>query len=187
MTFGTQPARLRARQSLLYLSPGIVDIDGPQRMPMPQAIITPPVIEDSMLVFDDVETRAILTFFWPRLSADFNKMTISTEVRRFAQAILVAAIDASYSLGWIDSLFSSVSKPANLPALGKKLARNFVKHWWKHAKAKDLESVKVYESVRRVVANNFGQTVRMLVLDNTAKARLGPFVVASVGATLAWV
>lgn len=154
---------------------------------MPSDIITPPVIEDSQLIFDDKETISILTFFWPSLATDIGRMTVSNEARKFAQALLIAAIDGSYALGWMEALFASVSKPANLPALGKKLARNFVKHWWKHAKLKDLENVKIYDTVRETVARNFRSSISELLVELRAQVRLQPFVVTSVGNKKAWV
>lgn len=114
-------------------------------------------------------------------------MTVSTEARRFAQALFVAAIDASSALGWVDTLFASVSRPANLSALGKKLARNFVKHWWKNAKVKDLDNVKIYDTVRETVARNFRTSMDVLLAELTAQIRLQPFVVTSVGNKKAWV
>lgn len=154
---------------------------------MPSVIITPPVIDDSQLLFDEKETIAILSFFWPTLASQFNQMTVTTETRKLAQSLLIAAIDASYSLGWVDALFSTVSKPANLAALGKKLAKNFTKHWWKHAKVKDLENVKIYDTVRRSIALKFRSEVTMMLEGATAQLRLKTFVVTSVGATTAWV
>lgn len=153
---------------------------------MPSVIITPPVIEESQLLFDEKETIAIFSFFWPDKAAAFNEMTVTTGARQLAQTILIAAIDASYAMGWVDALFRSVSKPTNLAGLGKKLAKNFVKHWWKHAKVKDLENVKIYETVRRSVALKFLTDVNMFLHGLSAQLRLTPFVVTSVGATKVW-
>lgn len=114
-------------------------------------------------------------------------MAVTTGARQLAQTILISAIDASYAMGWIEALFRTVSKPANLAGLGKKLAKNFVKHWWKHARVKDLENVKIYETVRMTVARQFRSDARMFLEGISARLRVTPFVVTSVGATTAWV
>lgn len=62
---------------------------------MTQTIVPPPVA-DAQLLFDDVETRDILRFFWPHHAARIAGLTLTNDVRRFAQTILIAAIDASY-------------------------------------------------------------------------------------------
>lgn len=154
---------------------------------MPSVIITPPVIEESQLLFDEKETIVILSFFWPEKTDSFNEMAVTTGARQLAQTIFITAIDASYAMGWVDALFRSVSKPTSLAGLGKKLAKNYIKHWWKHAKVKDLENVKIYESVRKTVALKFLADMSMFLNGISAQLRMTPFVVTSVGATTAWV
>jgi len=116
-------------------------------------LITLPDINESELVFNEEETRDILRFFWPTYSGHINRMEISTHVRRMAQGLLVSAIDASYGLGFVDALFTTVAKPGkSLASMGKKLARRYAKHIWKHATETDLQEAKIYEAIRKAIA-----------------------------------
>jgi hypothetical protein len=154
---------------------------------MPQVII-PPVIADADLLFDEVETREILTFFWAHLTTQINNMTTTNEVRRFAQSLLIAAIDASYAMGYVDILFTTVANPrGGLKKMGQKLAKQFVSYWWKHAQQKDLQSAKIYESVRRTVSHNFAGPFQVLLVENSACVRLAPFYIFAGNPMRVWV
>ena len=121
---------------------------------MGSVLINVPDISDNDLVFDEDETRRILKFFWPNMANDIDEMTISNDARRLAQTALVAAIDGSYALGFIDALFQTMVRPGpGIRSLAGKLAHRFVKHWWKHTKQRDLENVRIYDSVKNPVAN----------------------------------
>jgi len=114
-----------------------------------------PVISDSELVFDATETREILRFFWPSDASSIARMTISNDVRRFAQALLIVAVDASYAIGFLDILVNVLfrRKPgASIRSLVRKLTRRYVRHWWKHATADDLREAKIYDTVRATIA-----------------------------------
>jgi hypothetical protein len=132
---------------------------------MSSILLTPPNdIQDIQLIFDDDETRQILIFFWPEKSNNINSLSISTGVRRFAQSILIAAIDASYAMGFIDRLFTTITNPrGGLKAMAKKLARSYVKHWWKHTQQIDLQDARIYETVRAAVARNFRTPIEEFV------------------------
>jgi hypothetical protein len=128
------------------------------------SIAPPNDISDVQLVFGEDETRRILVFFWPYLSSKINALNIDTEVRRFAQSILIAAIDASYAMGFVHKLFTTITNPrGGLKAMGKKLARSYVKHWWKHTKQTDLQDARIYETVRNAVAGAYGPQIRMFI------------------------
>ncbi|MCW7540491.1 hypothetical protein OOT46_21950 [Aquabacterium sp. A7-Y] len=150
------------------------------------ATVSPVDIGDSELIFDDLETKQILKFFWPHRASRIDLMEVSTEVRRFAQTLLIAAIDASYAMGYIESLFRTVAKPAGLGKMGLKLARRYVRHWWKHATLKDLQDVRIYESVRSRLAVNFKTDMDMLLTDQSLARRLSPFQMASTASPFAW-
>lgn len=131
--------------------------------------VTPPDIPDSALIFDAEETRTILCFFWPGEAGAIRDISVSNDVRRFAQTILIAAIDASYAMGFVDALVDSVRSPSGgLKKLGKKLARNFGKQWFKHATQDDLEDVKVYYTVRNVIAIRY-RTALLEVMQRMAR------------------
>lgn len=159
-----------------------------ERSPMTQVII-PPSVSDSDLVFDEAETRQILAFFWPQphLASQIGSMTTTNEVRRFAQSLLIAAVDASYAMGYVEILFTTVANPrGGLKKLGQKLAKRFISHWWKHTKPQDLENIRIYESVRRTVSYNFAGPFQVLLAENSARVRLVPFYLVAGGPSQAW-
>ena len=155
---------------------------------MGSIIVTAPDIPESELVFSDDETRDILKFFWPNLASGIDAMVIDTETRRLAQMLLIAAIDASYAMGFVEALFTTVAKPGrSLGAMGKKLATKFVKHWWKHATQTDLMNAKVYDSIRKEVARQCRTAVDMRLHGIAKAAPLHPFyMVVSTTPVLAW-
>lgn len=116
-------------------------------------LIQVPDFGDDELVFSETETRQILCFFWPGRRAPIAELDIGPDVRRLAQTALIAAIDGSHAVGYVESLFRTVVNPgAGISSLAKKLARRFVKHWWKHTTQTDLDDVRIYESVRVDIA-----------------------------------
>lgn len=120
---------------------------------MGSLLINVPDIADADLAFNEDETRQILVFFWPSQSSTIDQMTLGTEARRLAQTALVAAIDGSYGMGYVEALFRTVARPGSgIKSMARKLGQRFVKHWWKHATQKDLDDVRIYESVRVAIA-----------------------------------
>ena len=114
-----------------------------------------PELSDAELIFDDGETRQILKFFWPEKADDIDKAPMSNDLRRLAQTMLIAAVDASYAMGWVDATFRSLTRPgAGIKSLCQKLARRCAKHWFKHATQRDLMEAKIYLIVRRQLANS---------------------------------
>ncbi len=124
---------------------------------MGNIVLTIPDFADDQLGFDDVETQQILCFFWPADQAAINALTeVSGDLKRLAQTALVAAIEGTYAMGFIDTAWSSLR---GVPTLGvakwaRKLASKLVRYTWRHAKQKDLKNTQVYESVRARVAVN---------------------------------
>lgn len=152
-----------------------------------------PEFAESELLFDESETRQILRFFWPEHIIPINALTVENGIRNFAQGLLVAAIDSSYAMGFIHILFDVVvrGRPgfSGLKAMGRKLAKRYAAHWWRHARKQDLEDVKIYQAVRLTLRNNF-QPVINDVIQNTgltpnaaalyAKLRCVPILIAPV-------
>jgi hypothetical protein len=151
-------------------------------------LIQPPGIPDAMLVFNEEETRQILRFFWPHLNAEIGALEITNPKRRFAQQILIAAIDATFALGFMERLLNTVLRPQagfkGLASMGRKLAKSYVKHWWKHASQDDLKNPRVAEAVRRDIARNFKSEVEMLIRDASISPRLAPFYACAMATTL---
>lgn len=145
-------------------------------------IVTPPVVSDGDLLFTEEETRSIFSFYWPDLRSKITEMEITTENRRFGQQLLIIGIDSSYALGFMQSLVQMYLNPRagfkGLVAMGRKLARRYLQHWWKHAKQKDLENPRVAEGVRAAVANRFRSEMDMVILNVRHSPTLRPFTVA---------
>ena len=122
---------------------------------MSSVVLALPHIDEANLVFDESETREILAFFWPHSLAAITGLTITTELRRYAQGLLIVAVDASYAMGFLDILVNVLTKRkpgTSIKNLVKKLVKKNVKHWWKHASDNDLRDAKVYETVRGAIA-----------------------------------
>jgi hypothetical protein len=122
---------------------------------MGNVLVSVPDFAPTELCFDDEETRQILKFFWPDSSAAIDALPASEDARRLAQTAFVAAIDGSYAMGYIEALLTTIAKRnPDIRTLAKRLGRKFVRHWWQNAKAKDLEDVRIYESVRVSIARS---------------------------------
>ncbi len=127
---------------------------------MGSIIITIPDIPDADLIYSEAETRAILKFFWPDYATPIDGLAITNSVRAFAQTALIAAIDGSYAMGYINILWDALTHRVTHPngdirQLARRLARNFIRHWWRHTTQQDLlQNVRIYESVRASVARD---------------------------------
>lgn len=132
------------------------------------------------LIFDENETRDILKFFFKTEASAIAKMQVDDRIRGFAQGLLVEAVDASYAMGFVESLFRATSNPgAGVKKVLQKFGKKALKHWFKHATAKDLMQIKIYETVRRQLELNFKTTFKM-ILNGLAKAgRFGAVVAYS--------
>lgn len=105
-----------------------------------------------MITANDAAT--IINWLWPGSGMSSTSMT-SPQIG-FAQALLVEAIDASYAMGFVESLFRSLSPPpASVQTLVTRFARNAARHWFRHARQQDLMNARIYESVRVTLARNF--------------------------------
>lgn len=121
---------------------------------------------DNELIFDEQETRQILIFFFPYDKDKIDSATINNDIRNFAQAILVEAVDASYAMGYSEALFKSIvsflmsANPAKGPTdFLKTLGRKAMSHWFEHATRTDLMHAKIYDSVRWQLNRNFRDTL----------------------------
>ena len=88
-------------------------------------------------------------------------MEINNRVREFAQGLLLEAVDASYALGFVHSLFGGVFHPgAGFKKILTKFGRKALKHWFKNGSAKDLINIKIYDIVREQLEANFRTILR---------------------------
>lgn len=62
---------------------------------------------DDELILDQDETRLVLKFFWPQQSHRIDGLVVGNDARRLAQSALVAGIDGSYAMGFVEALFRS--------------------------------------------------------------------------------
>ncbi len=128
--------------------------------------------KESDLLFDNEETRSILIFFFPEDAADIDTSEITTELRGFAQGLLIEAVDKSYAMGYMEMIFRAVCSPGkdmkkSLTKLGKKA----LAHWFKHATLHDLLHAKIYDSVRKEITRGFRSP---FVLIRAHASRGGP-------------
>lgn len=118
--------------------------------------------KEEELFFDEEETRIILKFIFKRRDAYIDKLNIDDRLRGFAQGLLIEAVDASYALGFVDALFRSTINPtAGAKKILIKFGKKSFKHWFKHASAKDMMHIKIYERVREQIESKF---VRILIM-----------------------
>jgi hypothetical protein len=154
---------------------------------MGSILISVPDMADGDLVFDETETKQILKFFWPHKSADIDGMTIDNDARRLAQSALIAAIDASYAMGFIDALGRTIVRPGSgIKSLAKKLGRKFIKHWWKHATQRNLEDVKIYDSVKVTIASKLKFRIDATLQGVALKRGNAPFYATNTSVALIW-
>ena len=114
----------------------------------------------SQLIFNESETRIILTFLFPSRAQSIKTAKMTDSLRSFAQGVLLAAVDASYAFSFVDALFGAALRP-NVAAqkVIKKFSQKALKSWFKYAKPKDLSDIKIYESVRRDIDYQFGRAL----------------------------
>lgn len=113
---------------------------------------------DRELVINQAEAASILEFFFggPPLSPN----AVTNDDRKFAQALIVEAINASFQMGFVAALFKSTAKvPSGPKAVIKKFLSESAKHLWKYRSREDLQEMMkepvIYESVRATLARSF--------------------------------
>lgn len=111
------------------------------------------------LILDESETRIVLQFFWPEAPTATRiqeSLTITDPVRELAQALLVEAIDASYQVGFIEAIFRATANPTSSTVkVIKSFGRRAASHWFRHARASDLQNTRVYEFIRKDISRYF--------------------------------
>ncbi len=139
--------------------------------------ITVPDSADHQLVFNDAETKEILGFFWPHLATSVNGMAhVSTAGRRLAQTALIAALEGSYAMGFIDLTFRALGAPkASVVKWARTLAQKLAGYTWRHLKFKDLKDARVYHRVRDAVALKLKTPAEEVVAGAVVHERRGWF------------
>lgn len=154
---------------------------------MGSTLLKIPDLADHELIYNEAETRQILVFFWPGRAQEISELEIDNEARRLAQAALMAAIEGSYAMGFLDALGRTVTQPGSgIKDLAKKLAKNFTRHWWQHTKRHELDNVKIYESVRRSLALHLKHRMDAIQSGIALKRNMTPIFVARKPVELVW-
>ena len=139
---------------------------------MGNILINVPDLSDDDLIYNENETRVILKFFWPSQANKIDAMTIDNDARRLAQTMLIAAIDGTYAMGYVDILQSTLARPARgIGQLARRLAIRFVRHWWRHTQPRHLENVRIYDSIRDAIAGHLRS--RLILLQSGASLKRG--------------
>lgn len=101
------------------------------------------------LKFNEEETKEILLFIFSGTEKSLiDNIVIDNRVRGFAQALLIEAVDASFKIGFIQSLWESTVNPTlPIKKVIQKVAKGFATHYFKHATKSDLRQIKIYEFV----------------------------------------
>lgn len=103
------------------------------------------------LVIDKGQAMEILNFFFG--SFRISREQLTNEDRGFAQALMVEAVDASNSMGKIETLFKSAASPnSSIIAVAKNIVRQSVTSWWKHGRKNE---VVIFDSVKNTLSVNF--------------------------------
>lgn len=125
------------------------------------------------LIFDEQETKEILKFFFQADRQQIESTKITEELRNLAQGLLVAAVDASYAMGWVELTFRWAINPgAGLKKVLQKLTHRAAQYWFKHLKRdQSLADAKIYESVREQLARNFRSAFQIILQAKTEGQR----------------
>jgi hypothetical protein len=112
---------------------------------------------EAELIFDEQETKEILKFFFQADRQQIESTQITNGLRNLALGLLVAAVDASYAMGWVELTFRwAVNPGAGLKKALQKLGLRAARHWFRHLKhGQSLTDAKIYERVRDKLAQNF--------------------------------
>lgn len=116
------------------------------------------------ILLSEEEVRTVFRFFWPSKSGEIDAAVIDFSMSVFAQGLLVEALDATHSMGYLHQLVNALHAailPAKNGSSAVKLIQSFSKkasaHWFKHTTVNDLSRAKIYETVRVSLARSFGR------------------------------
>ncbi len=129
------------------------------------------------LLFDEKETRVILKFiFKPTDHKLIDTMAMSDTLRSFTQGLLVEAIDASYKIGYVESIFRASANPTQGAInILKSFAKKASAHWFKNTRVHDLQNVKVYQFVLDFIAIRFRTQLPLFIAKAIPDNDFGAF------------
>ena len=119
------------------------------------------------LVLDQQEAWRILEFFFGG-DVGIEPGNLTDRDRSFAQALILEAIDKSYAMSWVETLWKSSAKPnASAKGIIKALAKKAIKDWFKDSDAKKWVNTgkfpDLYQSVVNQLARNWRSEWRIRV------------------------
>jgi hypothetical protein len=119
---------------------------------------------------NSADTKNVLIFFYPNQAAFIAQVGINDDIRAFAQALTVEAVDASYSLGYVKIVFDVfyMKPPGKFGKALAKFGKKAATHWFKHTTATDLTNAKIYDSVRSSIARNFRSEFEYVINGGSA-------------------
>jgi hypothetical protein len=122
------------------------------------------------LIFDEDETKEVLKFFYPNHGAFIEQAVINCDVRGFAQALMVEAVDASFALGYVKIVYDVfyMKPPTKFGKALTKFGRKAAPHWFKHVTTTELINAKIYDAVGVIIARNFRSAFEDIVSVGSA-------------------
>jgi len=110
---------------------------------------------DSELILNHQEAWQVLIWFFGGNAGTVPGWLTSND-RSFAQALLVEAVDASYTMSWIQTLMTSALKPnASITGILAKLALKAAKEWIHSRKPSDFKDAKIYKMIKDQLTLNW--------------------------------
>lgn len=112
------------------------------------------------------DTRIVLKFVFAKADHPvIDGLSVTNSVRSFAQGLLLEAINASYSIGMVESLFRASANPTSgAKTVIRKFASGAAKRWLSHQV--DPSNVEIYEFVRAELARKFRS--ELMIIATTA-------------------
>jgi hypothetical protein len=116
------------------------------------------------LKLDVPQTKVVLSFFFPDVP-EIDFINITDMDRSFAQALLVEAIDASVTMGYVQTLFEKSAKPnAAVKDIAKALIKQAAGNWFRHLTGKDFADPRIYVSVLNTLRVNWKSEFKLRVV-----------------------
>jgi hypothetical protein len=119
-------------------------------------LLTTPAFTDDEVFLENEDAIAIFNFFWPEHQTRINSLSLSLHTRALAQQILVFGVNATYGLGFIESLTRAFMGPQrSLKGALRKLAQKSASHWFNCATGKNLQKPQIAYSVKTVTRSAY--------------------------------
>jgi len=139
-----------------------------QEVSVSGSLVTLRNFSEHELIFDEAETKDILKFFFQHHRQRIDAATATTDLRNFAQGLLVEALDATYALGYVEIILTAFYNPGGgMKKVLMKAGRKAARHWFKHAKERDLHNARIADAVRRQLSHAFTTPMGELLIGSS--------------------